>query len=79
MEDVIDNIGYEDGIKFVKCLDQTQEDWGFTENLFRYFSEELLKLDNEEDEQLSKESKILIEKLYKKNYKNEINTTIRRI
>jgi hypothetical protein len=26
MEDVIGNIDYEDGIKFVKCLDQSQED-----------------------------------------------------
>lgn len=67
MEDVIDSIDYEDGIKFVKCLDQSQEDWGFTENLFRYFSEELLKLDlDNEDEELSKETKVLIEKLNKK-------------
>lgn len=50
----------------VKIIDLDSEDWGVTEECFKYFAEEMLKFETDDDEKLSEKTKQLITNLYNK-------------
>lgn len=41
-------VSHERLIEFIKELDRDVQDWGFTETLYKYFSGEMKKLEEEE-------------------------------
>lgn len=53
----------------IKIIDQESEDWGVTEECFRYFAEEILKYGEDYDDRLDEKTKLLITNLYNKYYK----------
>lgn len=70
---ILERLTYEQIQDFIIILEQNCEDWGVTENLFKYFGETMLGFDEEEDDNLKKETKEIIKKLYTKFVKNDPN------
>ena len=68
--DVIDQVCNIDKIpNIIKIIDQNSEDWGVTEECFRYFAEEMLKFEEDVEEKLNEKTILLIKDLYNKHCK----------
>jgi len=68
----LNQLEYKDSIEFIKAIDMRIASWEVTKALFKYFAEQMILIEFEEDEdfEIEKETRELISRLYNRINKN---------